>query len=94
MKSFDRDEINASIRDRAASDPDFRSQLLADPSAAVSEVLGMTLPTAVRISVHEESPADIHLVIPAATHLSDQDLDLVAGGDWSFPNITPTCGCG
>jgi hypothetical protein len=94
MHSFDRDEILATVRERAESDETFRALLLSDPSAAVSEVLGMTLPTAVRISVHEESPADIHLVIPAATHLSDQDLDLVAGGDWSFPNITPTCGCG
>ena len=94
MGSLDRDEINASIRSRAESDPEFRSRLLADPTAAVSELLGMTVPAAVRINVHEESPSDIHLVIPAAAHLSDQDLDLVVGGDWTYPNVTPTCGCG
>jgi len=80
MKSFDRAEILGTVRDRAASDPAFRSQLLADPAAAMSDVLGMPVPDAVSITVYEESPTDIHLVIPAVSTLSEADLDLVAGG--------------
>jgi hypothetical protein len=91
MKSFDRGEIVAQVRDRADSDPAFRSDLLSDPSAAMSDLLGMPIPSGVRISVHEESPTDIHLVIPAVNSLDDADLELVAGGtDWS---VSGFCGC-
>jgi hypothetical protein len=94
MQAIDRGEIVAIIRDRAESDSEFRTRLLTDPSAAMSEILGMSVPDAVRFTVHEESPTDIHLVIPALSNLSDDDLDLVAGGEWSFPNTGPiTCGC-
>ena len=80
MKSFDRNEILAAVRERAESDAAFRALLLADPAAAMSDVLGMPVPDAVIITVHEESPTDIHLVIPAVSTLSEADLDLVAGG--------------
>ena len=80
MKSFDRAEILGTVRDRAASDPAFRSQLLSDPSAAMSDLLGTPVPDAVSITVHEESLTDIHLVIPALSNLSQEDLELVAGG--------------
>jgi hypothetical protein len=91
MKSFDRAEILGTVRDRADSDPAFRSQLLSNPVAVMSDLLGMPLPTGVRISVHEESPTDIHLVIPAVSNLDDVDLELVAGGtDW---NVNGFCGC-
>ena len=95
MQAFDRGAVTASIAERAASDPEFRALLLEDPSAAVSEILGIPVPQAVSFSVHEESSTDIHLAIPAVPDLSDDDLALVAGGDWSFPNPGPiTCGCG
>ena len=84
MQSFDRDLINATVSERAGTDPEFRAQLLANPAAAMSELLGMPVPDGVRITVHEESPADIHLVIAAESTLSDSDLELVSGGtDWS-----------
>ena len=86
MKSFDRGEIFAAVRERAMSDAEFRALLLKDPSAAMSELLDMPMPDAVRITVHEESPTDIHLVIPGVRNLSEEDLDLVAGGvDWGKP---------
>ena len=43
----------------------------------------MPLPEMVKVSVHEESLTDIHLVIPAARSggaLAEEDLELVAGG--------------
>ena len=84
MATFDRDEINASVSERADSDSGFREQLLADPSAAMAELLGMPVPDSVHITVHEESPTDIHLVIPALNTLSEEDLETVSGGiDWA-----------
>jgi hypothetical protein len=94
MASFDRDKTQALVTERADSDAAFRALLLADPSAAMAELIGMPVPEAVRITVHEESPTDIHLVIPAASALSDQDLDLVSGGiDWSVTR-GPVNSCG
>ena len=96
MSAISRDEVTAQIRERAASDAAFRSQLMADPSAAVSALLGMPIPEGVSITVHEETPTDIHLVIPHSSTLSDQDLHLVAGGtNWDhYTNNPGGCGCG
>ena len=81
--SIDRSNIDQAIIDRIASDPSFRSALLNDPHAALAGLSGMQIPESVNITIHEESPADIHLVIPTEMNLSDEDLDLVAGGLWS-----------
>ena len=92
MTRFDRGEVLLAVRERAESDAAFRAQLLADPSAALSDLLGMPLPEAVRFTVHEESPTDIHLVIPAISNLDDADLELVAGGDWVSDHTSCSCG--
>ena len=96
MQSFDRDVATRQIRERADSDSEFRAQLLEDPSAAVSALLGVPIPAHVAITVHEESPTDIHLVIPGKSALDDEDLALVAGvQDWSnYTNPGSRCGCG
>jgi hypothetical protein len=96
MQPIDRNEIIMQIRERAASDAAFRSQLMSDPSAAVSALLGLPIPAGISVTIHEETPTDIHLVIPQSSALNDQDLDLVAGGlDWSnYTNPGSRCGCG
>lgn len=93
MQNFDRDEIAVQIRERAESNSEFRAQLLEDPSAAVSALLGMPIPAHVAITVHEETPQSIHLVIPGKSNLNDRDLDLVAGGT-NWGNYTNNTGCG
>lgn len=77
-----RAEVDALVRDRLAADPEFRARLMADPRAALSELVGMDIPDAVSIEVHEESLTAIHLVVPPAfgEELSDDDLEAVAGG--------------
>jgi hypothetical protein len=78
-----RAELDALVRERLASAPDFRAELLAAPRPAVSKLLGITLPPAVAVEVHEETLTHIHLVIPAQDapgQISDSDLELVAGG--------------
>ena len=75
------------VRDRLADDPEFRAALLADPRAALSALLGLDLPDAVNVEVHEEPLAYVHLVIPAAEgdgEVSEDELEMVAGGAcWS-----------
>ncbi len=83
-----RAELDGLVREHLASDPEFRATLLADPRAAVAKLLGLTLPDAVQVEVHEETLTHIHLVIPtqsASGDISDDDLELVAGGGecWS-----------
>jgi hypothetical protein len=91
--SFNRQEIIATIRERAGSDPEFRALLMSNPSAAVTQVIGVEVPSSVRFTVHEESPTDIHLVLRPADggeDLSETDLELVAGGvNWGCQG----CGC-
>ena len=83
MSVASRAEVETMVSERLAGDPAFRSQLLADPRAALSELLGVAIPDSVVIEVHEESLAHFHLVIPnseEARDISDEELELVAGG--------------
>jgi hypothetical protein len=87
-----RAELDAIIRERLTSDPEFRTALLADPRGTVSALVGVDLPDLVTVTVHEESLTNIHLVLPAAPsagELADDDLELVAGGGACWDN----CGC-
>jgi hypothetical protein len=79
-----RAELDALVRERLDSDPDFRAALLADPRAAISSLVGMDIPDVVTVTVHEESLTDIHLVVAAPVvddgEIHEDDLELVAGG--------------
>jgi hypothetical protein len=82
--SITRATIDAAIVDRIGSDPAFRAALLEDPRSALAALTGTEIPECIRITVHGESPADIHLVIRGDSPMSDADLELVAGGSWGF----------
>jgi hypothetical protein len=63
---------------------------MADPRGVVGELVGMTIPDSVSVTLHEDSLTQIHLTIPASDELADSDLELVSGGScWSVG----TCGC-
>ena len=81
-----RSQVEAIIAERIAANPAFRDTLLADPHAALSEVVGFDIPETVQVILHEESLTQIHLTVPAAVGLSDDDLDLVSGGSFDSPN--------
>ena len=78
-------EMRTRIIDKATTDADYRAKLLDDPRAAVAAELGVTIPGALTIKVHEESTETAHLVLPPSSRLRDADLGAVAGGvfDWS-----------
>ena len=92
MADLNRERVLQAISERAGQDPEFRAQLLSQPRVALGEMLEIQIPEGVNISVYEETPTDIHLVIPADSQLSDGDLELVAGGKWG--DDLPHCCCG
>lgn len=89
-----RAELDNLIRERLATDPGFHETLLADPRAAVSALIGITLPDFVTVEVHEESLSHVHLVIPAqksAEEIGNEDLELVAGGGLCWADCAGGC---
>ena len=73
-------EMRDSLIERATTDTEFRSLLLADPKAAVKEELGFDVPPSFAIEVHEQKRDAVHLVIPPADALDDAELQHVSGG--------------
>lgn len=85
-----RDDALNRILDRATADPGFRETMLRDPKAAISTLLGIELPTALEVVVHEETPSRLHIVLPpAGDALDDASLEAVSGGtaDWNNLNF-------
>jgi hypothetical protein len=71
----------AAVIGQAATDPAYRSRLIADPLATM-QAAGMTVPDGVAVKVVENTDTLVHLVLPPAAtqELTDQDLEAVAGG--------------
>lgn len=93
MAEMTREDLQLRIADALAQDPQFRDRLVNDPRAVVSELTGLSMPEAVKVTVYEESLMDIHLVIPASSGaLTEEDLELVAGGA-AWGNPCQACGC-
>ena len=73
-------EMRAHIMTRAAEDDEFRTQLLADPKAAISAELGVFIPDKFTIQVHEDTATAAHLVLPSPDRLSGKELEEAVGG--------------
>ena len=73
-------EMRERILSRAAEDGEFRSRLIADPKAAISDETGHTIPDGFDVAVHEDSATTAHLVLPLSPQLTDAELEMVAGG--------------
>ena len=94
-------QIEKQIVDKAMRDQSFRQRLLNDPKRALKDAFGIDVPTGTNIHVHEESPHDIHLTIPAAPQkgareLSEAELTSAVGGMYrENPDaVTNCCTCG
>lgn len=86
---------------KAQSDPSFRNALLTDTNGAIAAELGGSVPDGVTITVVEETPQKVYVVLPAAPaeggELSDDQLSTVAGGAGSHHSDCSwgaTCGAG
>lgn len=71
---------------KAQADKDFKKSLVENPKAALSQ-LGVKLPTDVEVKVVEESSKVLYLVLPAnPEELTEEQLELVAGGLGGTPH--------
>ncbi|MDG5493371.1 MULTISPECIES: NHLP leader peptide family RiPP precursor [Azospirillaceae] len=78
-----RAHVTAGLIERAEADPAFRALLLSNPHEAVKSLLGVDPIPGYKITVVEEQPGEVTIVLPAAldeNELSDELLDLASGG--------------
>ena len=73
-------EMRTKIVDKATHDTDFRARLLNDPKGSVEDELNVSIPAAMSIKVHQDSPTTTHLVLPPDSRLREHDLRAAAGG--------------
>ena len=74
-------EMEKAVLTKASEDADFRAQLLSNPTEAIQQAVGVTIPEGFTIKVHEEDSMTAHLVLPPTSKLSSADLSTVAGGN-------------
>ena len=60
---------------RAWQDTEFKRALLSDPRTTLEKALGVSLPAGLRIYIHEQTPTDLHLVLP----MPPEELDAASG---------------
>lgn len=67
IKELNRTRIERELIARAFKQKDFRQKLVDNPKSVLSKELGVSIPKEIEILVHEETPKNIHLVIPVDT---------------------------
>ena len=77
-------ELQGKIIAKAQAEPEFRAQLVADPKAAIEEVIGSEIPEAITVQVHEDSATSFHLVLPPSRELTEEELATVSAGDLTW----------
>lgn len=90
-------EVYEKVTKKAWEDEAFKEKLLSDPRAAIREEAGIEIPEAVKVTIYESKPDDLHFVLPvnpgkAAAELSDNELDQVAGGKGDISSVEVTNG--
>jgi nitrile hydratase alpha subunit len=86
------------IISKAMKDDAFRRRLLSQPQKTLEREMGMTIPQGVSISVYEDTPTVIHLVLPMQAQtgepaeLSDADLEIAVGAGPTAFDCSVTCG--
>ena len=70
-------EMQSKLIARVQADPEFRSELVADPKAAIGSVVSSEIPEEITIEVHEDSATSFHLVLPPSGELTEDELATV-----------------
>src|SRR5687768_5967180 len=89
----DRDQLDAHLVEKSLKDDKFRKRLLANPKAALEEVLKTKIPANVKIEVLVETPDQFYIVMPpgirasVTDELTDRELEQVAGGGSAISNV-------
>ena len=74
------DDMLRQIVHKSALDPDFRRQLLADPKAAISGELGITIPASMNVEIHESDMQTVHVALPPDPDITEEQLEAVSAG--------------
>ena len=96
MSQFAEMKSGAEMRDhilgKATDDAEFRTRLVADPKATLTDEFGVNLPDSFAISVHEDSSTHVNLVLPPTEKLDPAVLEEISGGEpyggsdcWAHP---------
>ena len=84
-----RDQISAAIAAKAWKDEAFHRAVLEDANKAIEQYTGQPLPAGLTVTVVEDTPTQVHLVLPvrpqSAGALQDAELETVAGGVYADP---------
>ena len=80
-------EMREKVVERANGDADFRARLLDDPKGVIEKELDVSLPKWLSVHVHEDSATSAHLVLPPDGALSDDDLQEVTGGCYTWDDF-------
>ena len=75
-------ELRDQLFARASDDDEFRSRLLADPSALLRDDYGIVLPENLKLHVHEEDATTAHLVLPRSKKLTEEELASASGSSY------------
>lgn len=79
-----RETIERELAAKAWQDDAFMDELRSNPKAVIAREYGVTLPDSLDLKVVEESAGTLYLRIPpnpSEIELSDEQLELVAGGE-------------
>ncbi|WP_448191517.1 hypothetical protein [Azospirillum sp. sgz301742] len=63
---LERSEVESMIAHRLTQDPGFRSRLMADPRGTLAAEFKIMLAPTVSLTVHEDTPQELHIVVPPA----------------------------
>ena len=74
------DEMLQQIVEKSSLDAEFRQQLVADPKAAISQELGITIPESMTIKVHESDMQTVHLALPPDSNITEEQLEAISAG--------------
>lgn len=68
------------IVEKSALDDGFRQALLADPKATISKELGVTIPEAMTIKIHESDMQTVHLALPPSANITEEQMEAISAG--------------
>ena len=74
------EEMRAHLTGRAAEDPSFRAQLIADPKTVMNQEFGITVPDSIEVVVHESDMRTVHLALPPDSTLDEEQLEAISAG--------------
>jgi hypothetical protein len=60
-----RKELESRLLAKARKDAAFLEEMLKNPVAVTERELGVTLPEGMKIHIHQETPSELHFVMPA-----------------------------